>query len=76
MTYPHLPQGTGRMRLLLLLFVPYPLARGSSRSGSIASLVKTAQEIADTGVHEIVLTGVNTGDFGIQNGNEPRRLST
>lgn len=49
-------------------FCTIPLARGSSRSGSIASLVKTAQEIADTGVHEIVLTGVNTGDFGIQNG--------
>lgn len=45
-----------------------PLARGQSRSDSIASCVKTAHEIAATGVKEIVLTGVNIGDFGIQNG--------
>ncbi|MDR2890178.1 MAG: MiaB/RimO family radical SAM methylthiotransferase [Alistipes sp.] len=39
-------------------------ARGSSRNGSVASLVSQAREIASTGVREIVLTGVNTGDFG------------
>ena len=41
-----------------------PLARGKSRSGSIADTIKNAQIIADSGVKEIVLTGVNTGDFG------------
>ncbi len=39
-------------------------ARGPSRNGSIAELVTQAQEIAAQGVKEIVLTGVNTGDFG------------
>ena len=41
-----------------------PLARGRSRSGSIDSLVKQAAEAAATGAKEIVLTGVNIGDFG------------
>ncbi len=45
-----------------------PLARGKSRSDSIANVVNAAREIADRGVKEIVLTGVNIGDFGIQNG--------
>lgn len=45
-----------------------PLARGKSRSDSIANIVKAAREIAESGVKEIVLTGVNIGDFGIQNG--------
>jgi threonylcarbamoyladenosine tRNA methylthiotransferase MtaB len=45
-----------------------PLARGKSRSDSIENVVKAAQEIASKGVKEIVLTGVNIGDFGIQNG--------
>ncbi len=49
-------------------FCTIPLARGNSRSDSIANIVKTAQEIAGTEVREIVLTGVNTGDFGIQQG--------
>lgn len=48
-------------------FCTIPLARGSSRSDSIANIVKTAIEIGETGVKEIVLTGVNTGDFGLQN---------
>jgi threonylcarbamoyladenosine tRNA methylthiotransferase MtaB len=47
-------------------FCTIPLARGSSRSDSIANIVKNAQEIASKGVREIVLTGVNTGDFGLQ----------
>ncbi len=42
-----------------------PLARGKSRSNSIEGVVKEANEIAASGVKEIVLTGVNTGDFGI-----------
>ncbi len=45
-----------------------PLARGTSRSDSIDNIVKAAQEIAASGVKEIVLTGVNIGDFGLQNG--------
>ncbi|WP_025761692.1 tRNA (N(6)-L-threonylcarbamoyladenosine(37)-C(2))-methylthiotransferase MtaB [Dyadobacter tibetensis] len=45
-----------------------PLARGKSRSDSIANIVKAAEEIAARDVKEIVLTGVNIGDFGIQNG--------
>ncbi|WP_114784001.1 tRNA (N(6)-L-threonylcarbamoyladenosine(37)-C(2))-methylthiotransferase MtaB [Botryobacter ruber] len=49
-------------------FCTIPLARGSSRSDSIANVVTSAREIAGTGVKEIVLTGVNTGDFGLQDG--------
>ena len=41
-----------------------PFARGRSRNGSIASLVKQAEEAALQGGKEIVLTGVNIGDFG------------
>ena len=40
-----------------------PLARGASRSDTIENVVKAAQEIAESGVKEIVLTGVNIGDF-------------
>lgn len=45
-----------------------PMARGGSRSDSIAHVVQAAQKIAASGVKEIVLTGVNIGDFGIQQG--------
>ncbi len=41
-----------------------PLARGRSRSASIAEVIRMAREIADAGLKEIVLTGVNIGDFG------------
>ncbi|HXB39778.1 MAG TPA: tRNA (N(6)-L-threonylcarbamoyladenosine(37)-C(2))-methylthiotransferase MtaB [Bacteroidia bacterium] len=41
-----------------------PLARGKSRSDSIDNVVKQANEIAAQGIKEIVLTGVNIGDFG------------
>jgi len=41
-----------------------PLARGKSRSGNIKSTMLQANEIAKTSAREIVLTGVNTGDFG------------
>ncbi len=41
-----------------------PLARGKSRNGKIADIVKMAQEIAAKGAKEIVLSGVNIGDFG------------
>lgn len=56
-------------------FCTIPLARGNSRSDSIANIVKTAKEIAQTEVREIVLTGVNTGDFGIQNGIRVERFA-
>jgi threonylcarbamoyladenosine tRNA methylthiotransferase MtaB len=45
-------------------FCTIPLARGSSRSGSIENAVKNAQDIAKQHIKEIVLTGVNLGDFG------------
>ena len=41
-----------------------PMARGRSRNGSIASLVRQAQDVAAEGGKEIVITGVNIGDFG------------
>lgn len=41
-----------------------PFARGRSRNGSIASMVKSAAQVAENGGKEIVLTGVNIGDFG------------
>ena len=41
-----------------------PLARGASRSDTIESVIKNAKQIAASGVKEIVLTGVNIGDFG------------
>lgn len=45
-------------------FCTIPLARGKSRSDSIASACKTAEMLAHKGVKEIVLTGINLGDFG------------
>ena len=45
-----------------------PFARGRSRSGSIADVVKQAQQVAAEGGKEIVITGVNTGDFGKSTG--------
>ena len=44
-----------------------PLARGRSRSGSIEDTLKIAREIARTDIKEIILTGVNVGDFGRKN---------
>lgn len=41
-----------------------PFARGRSRNAPIADLVKEAEIIASKGIHEIVLTGINIGDFG------------
>ncbi len=41
-----------------------PLARGISRSDTIESVVKNATEISQKGIKEIVLTGVNIGDYG------------
>ncbi|WP_077922870.1 tRNA (N(6)-L-threonylcarbamoyladenosine(37)-C(2))-methylthiotransferase MtaB [Spirosoma sp. 209] len=51
-----------------------PLARGRSRSDTIANVVASARDIAARGVKEIVLTGVNIGDFGLSGG--PDRQET
>ena len=45
-----------------------PIARGRSRNGSIASMVEQAQQVAAEGGKEIVITGVNIGDFGHSTG--------
>lgn len=45
-------------------FCTIPLARGHSRSDSIGGVLDRVRELADKGVKEIVLTGVNLGDFG------------
>ncbi|MBS7565224.1 tRNA (N(6)-L-threonylcarbamoyladenosine(37)-C(2))-methylthiotransferase MtaB [Mucilaginibacter sp. Bleaf8] len=55
-------------------FCTIPLARGASRSDTIESAVAQAREIAASGVKEIVLTGVNLGDFGIRNGQREDRF--
>ncbi len=45
-----------------------PLARGQSRSDSIEKVLGLIEEVSAQGVKEVVLTGVNIGDFGIQQG--------
>ena len=55
-------------------FCTIPLARGKSRSTSIAQIVRQAEEIAQSGVKEVVITGVNIGDFGIQEGKRQERF--
>lgn len=45
-------------------FCTIPMARGKSRSNTIANVIMQAEELARNGVKEIVLTGVNLGDFG------------
>lgn len=49
-------------------FCTIPLARGNSRSDTIENVLAQAKQIAESGVKEIVLTGVNLGDFGIIDG--------
>ncbi|MEO7210389.1 MAG: MiaB/RimO family radical SAM methylthiotransferase, partial [Chitinophagaceae bacterium] len=53
-------------------FCTIPLARGKSRSDRISSVCKTAKMLAGKGVKEIVLTGINLGDFGNNHTNEQR----
>ena len=55
-------------------FCTIPLARGASRSDTIASVLQQAEKIAASGVREIVLTGVNLGDFGIINGERQNKF--
>lgn len=45
-------------------FCTIPMARGKSRSDTIENVVRNAEQLAKSGVKEIVLTGVNLGDFG------------
>jgi len=47
-------------------FCTIPLARGRSRSASIEDTIEQAQQAVDAGAREIVLTGVNIGDYGTQ----------
>jgi len=49
-------------------FCTIPLARGKSRSDTLEHVLDAARTIAKSGIKEIVLTGVNTGDFGIVDG--------
>ena len=55
-------------------FCTIPLARGKSRSDSIDRILESAREIANTDVKEVVLTGVNIGDFGIREGKREERF--
>jgi threonylcarbamoyladenosine tRNA methylthiotransferase MtaB len=50
-------------------FCTIPLARGKSRNATIAETILEAKKIAETDIKEVVLTGVNIGDFG-QGGDE------
>ncbi|WP_460761528.1 tRNA (N(6)-L-threonylcarbamoyladenosine(37)-C(2))-methylthiotransferase MtaB [Niabella terrae] len=45
-------------------FCTIPMARGRSRSDSIENVLRNARALADSGAREIVLTGINLGDFG------------
>lgn len=45
-------------------FCTIPLARGASRSPKIATVVRNAQQLVEEGFHEVIITGVNSGDFG------------
>ena len=50
-----------------------PLARGKSRSGEIIEIVDNAKKLVDNGVKEIVLTGVNIGDYGFSSKDQVRQ---
>jgi len=50
-----------------------PLARGKSRSGEIIEIVDNAKKLVDNGVKEIVLTGVNIGDYGLSSKDQVRQ---
>lgn len=55
-------------------FCTIPLARGKSRSDSTENILQSVRDIAQTNVKEIVLTGVNIGDFGIREGKREERF--
>lgn len=56
-------------------FCTIPRARGLSRSLEINKVIDNAQKIIDSGYNEIVLTGVNTGDYNFESENENYRLA-
>lgn len=49
-------------------FCTIPLARGQSRSATVEETVKKVKAIAAEGIREVILTGVNLGDFGVNHG--------
>ena len=49
-------------------FCTIPLARGKSRSGRITDILDSINDICQSGIKEIVLSGINVGDFGVYNG--------
>jgi len=55
-------------------FCTIPLARGRSRSNTIKNILKNIEKISKRDVKEIVLTGINIGDFGIQNGKRKEKF--
>jgi len=55
-------------------FCTIPLARGGSRSVGISDVINEAKKVVAAGYREIVLTGVNVGDYGRQNGTSLRKL--
>ncbi len=55
-------------------FCTIPLARGKSRSDSPENILKSAHHIGKSGVKEVVLTGVNIGDYGIEHGRRRHRF--
>lgn len=57
-------------------FCTIPLARGKSRSNTIEQTMATAKEVASSSAKEVVLTGVNLGDFGRYNNESFEELVT
>jgi len=55
-------------------FCTIPLARGNSRSTPIDAVVANAREIAAQGIKEVVLTGVNIGDYGLEASDPKKRV--
>lgn len=51
-------------------FCTIPLARGASRSANIADTVEKVKQVSAGGIGEVILTGVNLGDFGVTHGED------
>ena len=69
MVTEHVPFLKSRMDVITYRsYCTIPLARGHSRSDTIEHILHSAREISAKWVREIVLTGVNIGDFGKQHG--------
>ena len=81
-SFNHSSSTSGRTRSFLKVqdgcnysctFCTIPLARGASRSPSVSSIVKRAEKLAENDFKEIVLTGVNIGDFGFDPSNNGKQ---